>query len=43
VAEVCDEFGGLQEFRTGVWSGNLKGIKHFKELSVAGRVILSGI
>jgi hypothetical protein len=43
VGEVCDAYGGLQNLRTGVWWGNLKGMGHLKEPSVDGRVILLGI
>jgi hypothetical protein len=43
VGEVCDACGSLQELRTWVWWGNLKGMEHLKELSVDWRVILSGI
>jgi hypothetical protein len=43
VGEVCDSHGGLQELRTEVWWGNLKGMEHLKELILDGAVILSGI
>lgn len=43
MGELCDTYGGLQELRAGVWWGNLKGMEHLKELSVDGRVIVSGI
>ena len=37
VREVCEAYGGLQESRTGVWWGKLKGMEHFKKFSIDGR------